>query len=125
MERAAAEPGGILADGTHEPRACDAALARAFGFLGKRWNGVILGVLLDGPATFGQLRRAVGGISDSVLSDRLSELTGVGLVARTVDEGPPVGVTYRLTAAGAALSPALAELATWAAANLPAEAPPG
>ena len=37
----------------------------------------------------------------------------------------PVGVTYRLTAAGAALSPALAELATWAAANLPADAPPG
>ena len=125
MDSAAGEPDGTLVGDAHEPRTCDAALARAFGFLGKRWNGVILGVLVDGPATFGQLRRAVGGISDSVLSDRLSELAGVGLVARTVDEGPPVGVTYRLTAAGAALSPALAELATWAAANLPADAPPG
>lgn len=125
MDSAAGEPDGTLVGGAHEPRTCDAALARAFGFLGKRWNGVILGVLLDGPATFGQLRRAVGGISDSVLSDRLSELTGVGLVARTVDEGPPVGVSYRLTAAGAALSPALAELASWAAGNLPAEVPPG
>ena len=27
----------------HEPRACDAALSRAFEFLGKRWNGVLLG----------------------------------------------------------------------------------
>lgn len=119
------ELAGPLGDEPHEPPSCDAALTRAFGFLGKRWNGVILGVLISGPATFGQLRRAVAGISDSVLSDRLSELTGVGLVDRTVEEGPPVGVTYRLTAAGAALSPALAELAAWASANLPAEAPPG
>ena len=112
-------------DAAHEPRSCDAALARAFSFLGKRWNGVILGVLMGGPATFGQLRRAVAGISDSVLSDRLSELTGVGLVARTVEDGPPVGVTYRLTDAGAALSPALGELAAWAAANLSPDGSPG
>lgn len=98
--------------------ACDAALARAFSFLGKRWNGVILGVLTAGPRTFGQLRRAVAGISDSVLSDRLSELAGVGLVARAVDEGPPIAVTYSLTEAGAGLSPALHELASWAEENL-------
>ena len=33
----------------HEPRACDAALSRAFEFLGKRWNGVLLGTLIQGP----------------------------------------------------------------------------
>src|SRR5882762_1637260 len=48
----------------------DAALARAFGFLGKRWNAVILGILGEGPAGFRDLSRAIGPISDSVLSQR-------------------------------------------------------
>jgi DNA-binding HxlR family transcriptional regulator len=104
----------------HEPRTCDAALARAFAFLGKRWNGVLLGALLNGPAGFAELRRAVGGISDSVLSERLTELTGAGLIQRTVDEGPPIAVAYTLTDSGKALLPALNELTTWASENLPA-----
>jgi DNA-binding HxlR family transcriptional regulator len=104
----------------HEPRECDAALGRAFDFLGKRWNGVLLATLLNGPASFSELRRSVHGISDSMLSDRLGELCGAGLVSRTVDEGPPVAVGYELTSAGTALLPALHELTTWAAENLPA-----
>lgn len=103
----------------HEPRVCDAALARAFGFLGKRWNGVLLGTLTSGPAGFSELRRAVSGISDSVLSERLGELCKAGLVQRSVDDGPPVTVEYRLTSSGLALLPALDELTTWAAENLP------
>jgi DNA-binding HxlR family transcriptional regulator len=103
----------------HEPRACDAALARAFRFLGKRWNGVILATLLSGPAGFSELRRAVAGISDSVLAERLAELCGSGLVQRSVDEGPPIAVEYRLTPVGQALLPALNELTTWATDNLP------
>lgn len=110
---------------THEPLACDAALARAFGFLGKRWNGVLLGSLVQGPAGFSELKRAVGGISDSVLSERLSELTAAGLVQRTVEEGPPVSVIYQATAAGQALVPALEALTSWARANLPAPCPNG
>jgi DNA-binding HxlR family transcriptional regulator len=107
-------------EGVHEPRACDAALARAFSFLGKRWSGLILGTLVSGPAGFSELRRAVAGISDSVLSERLTELTRAGLVQRTVGEGPPVAVDYALTTAGKALVPALNELTNWAAKNLPA-----
>ncbi|GAB3678891.1 winged helix-turn-helix transcriptional regulator [Angustibacter aerolatus] len=107
-----------LAEQAHDPRACDGALARAFGFLGKRWNGVILGTLGSGPLGFSDLRRAVQGISDSVLSDRLSELARAGLVQRDVEPGPPVSVGYRLTDAGRALLPALAELTTWARENL-------
>ena len=103
----------------HEPRACDDALARAFGFLGKRWNGILLGTLANGPAGFSDLRRAVTGISDSVLSDRLSELSAAELVVRTVHEGPPVAVVYELTAAGRALAPALRALTEWARENLP------
>jgi DNA-binding HxlR family transcriptional regulator len=103
----------------HEPRTCDAALRRAFGFLGKRWNGVLLGTLVQGPAGFAELKRLVGGISDSVLSERLTELADAGLVVRTVDAGPPVAVTYRASDSGLALMPALDALTTWAENNLP------
>lgn len=96
----------------------DAALARAFVFLGKRWNGVVLGNLSEGPAGFRELSRAIGGISDSVLSDRLSDLAGAGLIVRTVDEGPPLAVSYALTDRGEALIPALRQISLWAEEHL-------
>ncbi len=96
-------------------------LTRAFSLLGKRWSGVVLGSLGPGPAGFRELARAVEGVSDSVLSDRLSELTRAGLIARTVDEGPPVSVSYELTEAGRALIPALHQLTAWAEEHLPAQ----
>jgi DNA-binding HxlR family transcriptional regulator len=108
-----------VSDPQHQERACSAALVRAFSFLGKRWNGMILATLLDGPAGFAQLRRAVGKIHDSVLSERLAELSAAGLVERTVDPGPPVTVSYQLTKRGQALLPALRELSAWAEVNLP------
>jgi DNA-binding HxlR family transcriptional regulator len=103
-----------------EARACDAALTRAFTFLGKRWSGVLLATLVQGPAGFAELKRAVHGISDSVLSDRLSELAKAGLISREVEEGPPIAVSYQVTAAGSALLPALEALTSWAETNLPA-----
>jgi DNA-binding HxlR family transcriptional regulator len=110
-------------DVEHEPTACDAALARAFGFLGKRWSGVLLGTLIGGPASFSALRRATNGISDSVLSERLTELSAAGLVHRRVIDGPPVSVEYSLTSAGQALLPALDALTAWATENLPEDCP--
>lgn len=101
----------------------DAALARAFGFLGKRWNAVLLGILGSGPTGFRELSRAIGRISDSVLADRLTELTGAGLVIRTVDAGPPVSVSYGLTDCGKALMPALAQISQWAQQHLPPDEP--
>jgi len=56
----------------------------------------------------------VGAITDSVLSDRLTELAAGGLIGRTVTATKPPGVTYALTDAGAALFPILQELAAWA-----------
>jgi DNA-binding HxlR family transcriptional regulator len=105
-------------DVRHDAPSCDAALSSAFGLLGKRWNGVLLGTLGNGPAGFSELRRALRGISDSVLSERLVELTGAGLVLREVDEGPPVAVRYRLAPAGAALTPVLDDLMVWARQHL-------
>lgn len=97
---------------------CDSAITLAFSILGKRWNGMIVGVLGGGPLSFVALRRGVPGISDAVLSDRLSELAEAGLVTRDVEPGPPVSVTYALTETGTNLVPILSELGRWAAENL-------
>lgn len=102
----------------HDVRRCDAAVSHAFSVLGKRWNGMILDVLGQGELSFSGLRRAVGGISDAVLSDRLAELADTGLVDRRVDAGPPVAVTYALTDAGCRLVPILGQLGEWAEGNL-------
>jgi DNA-binding HxlR family transcriptional regulator len=88
--------------------------------LGKRWSGHILGTLRQGPAGFRELSRATEGISDSVLTDRLADLSAAGVIARTVDEGPPVAVSYSLTPSGEALMPALTQISSWAQEHLPA-----
>ncbi|WP_026877455.1 winged helix-turn-helix transcriptional regulator [Jiangella gansuensis] len=97
----------------------DAALTRAFTILGKRWSAVVLGSLRAGPAGFRELSRAIDGVSDSVLADRLAELADQQLVRRHVDEGPPVSVSYELTERGQALMPALDEISAWAVRHLP------
>lgn len=97
----------------------DFALTRVFELLGKRWTGLIVAVLSQSPGYFSELRRAIPGISERMLSDRLTELAEAGLVVRTVDEGPPLRVSYHLTDSGKALGPALAELRNWAEVHLP------
>ncbi|MFJ9821802.1 winged helix-turn-helix transcriptional regulator [Streptomyces sp. NPDC101151] len=97
----------------------DTAITRVFALLGKRWTGLIVAVLMERPVHFADLRRAIPGISERMLSDRLTELGAAGLVLREVDEGPPLRVSYRLTGAGAALDPALRELRGWAEEHLP------
>ncbi|MEV6655044.1 helix-turn-helix domain-containing protein [Streptomyces sp. NPDC051219] len=95
-------------------RRVDPALTRVFTLLGKRWTGLVLAVLTQGPVHFAQLRRAIPGISERMLSDRLTELVAVGLVVRQVDPEPPLRVNYGVTAAGEAVCPALRELSRWA-----------
>lgn len=107
---------------SHDKSACkrvDHDISRAFQLLGKRWTGPIVSVLLPGPVRFADLRRAIPGISERMLSGRLTELEVAELVIREVDGGPPLRVSYELTEAGAALGPSLRELAAWAATNLP------
>src|ERR1700722_4871597 len=92
--------------------ACE-AITQVFALLGKRWSGLIVVTLLDGPARFSQIVRLVPGVSERMLSERLTELAAAGLVRREGGDGPPVNVRYRLTSRGEALRPALAELERW------------
>ncbi|WP_329456840.1 winged helix-turn-helix transcriptional regulator [Streptomyces sp. NBC_01497] len=105
----------------HSEDACkqvDLGITRVFELLGKRWTGPIISVLIARPVHFAELRRAIPGISERMLSDRLSELGSAGLVVREVDEGPPLRVAYRLTESGAAMEPALNELMKWAESHM-------
>ena len=86
----------------------------AIELIGKRWTGAILCALTEGPLRFGEVARAVPGLSDRLLSQRLRELEDEGLVEREVEAGTPVRVTYSLTEKGAELEPAIGELKAWA-----------
>lgn len=119
MKTSVGEAGRATRPSPEQCARADEALVRAFDVLGKRWTGVILGTLSGGSAGFRALGRAVAGISDSMLSDRLAELAEAGLVTRTVSDGPPLSVTYALTDAGRALLPALEQITRWAEEHLP------
>lgn len=82
--------------------------------LGKRWTGLILRVLLDGPQRFSQIVCAVEGMSERMLSERLKELESEGVVERRVLPEPPVRVEYRLTTKGQALNEVVGAIGRWA-----------
>jgi DNA-binding HxlR family transcriptional regulator len=86
----------------------------AIELIGKRWTGAILCALTERPMRYRELGKAVPGLSDRLLSQRLRELEDEGLVEREVEAGTPVRVTYSLTVTGEALGPAIRELKAWA-----------
>ena len=96
-----------------EPRLCP-LFHRAVELIGRRWTGAIVRILLAGPARFGGLKSRIPDLSDRLLSERLKELEDAGLVERAVEQDRPVTVSYRLTARGRALEPALDAIGRWA-----------
>src|SRR5436305_12898197 len=82
--------------------------------LGKRWTGLLLDALMEGPRRFCELTTTVEGLSDRVLSDRLRELEVEGVVERIVYPQIPVRVEYKLTEKGLALKPVVEAIHKWA-----------
>ena len=82
-------------------------LEGAVGLLSGRWKLLILRELVGGPRRFGELRRALTGISQKVLTETLRDLEEQGLVLRTVYEETILRVTYSLTPAGYKFVPVL------------------
>ena len=85
--------------------------------LESRWALRLLTALITGPARFSELEGAVPGVSRRMMSERLRELEGAGLVRRTVAPGPPITSTYALTADGEGLGEILDLVRRWAAAR--------
>jgi len=91
---------------------CD-AFQRTIEQIGKRWTGAIISVMLKGASRFCELREAIPGISDRLLTERLKELEDAGIVTREVEPTRPPQVSYTLTTKGLALSPVLDSITSW------------
>lgn len=85
--------------------------------VGDKWSLLVIGTLRDGPMRFGDLRRAVAGISQRMLTLTLAHLVEDGLVSRTAYAEVPPRVEYELTPLGRTLLPLLVSLAEWAMAH--------
>jgi DNA-binding HxlR family transcriptional regulator len=103
------------------------AFQSAIDVLSRPWNGLILGMLQDGPMRFSQLEERSGGLGPKTLSGRLKALEARGLIRRTIETGPPVRVSYSLTAKGQAFEKVTEAIERWGqdlvAGELPAPAP--
>jgi DNA-binding HxlR family transcriptional regulator len=88
-------------------------LDAAIAVMGGKWKGLILFALQDGPLRFGELRRAVGTISERMLILQLREMKTAGLLHREVYQQVPPKVEYSLTEFGRSLNTALAPLGEW------------
>ncbi|MGF1652688.1 MAG: winged helix-turn-helix transcriptional regulator [Actinomycetales bacterium] len=93
-------------------------LDAALDVVGGKWKPLILWELNEQPHRYGELRRALHGISEKVLTQQLRELENDGIVSREVHEQVPPKVVYDLTALGRSLNDALASLGDWGEANL-------
>jgi DNA-binding HxlR family transcriptional regulator len=88
---------------------------KALEILSKRWTGLLLFVLGQGPLRFNEIAAQIGVISDRMLSERLKELEAEGIVERRIFAEVPVRVEYRLTDKGVALVPIYEAIGGWAA----------
>jgi len=95
------------------PHLC-AKFHKAVELIGGRWTGAVIRLLLNDRMRFAELRGAIPDISDRMLSERLRELEGEGIVARIVVPETPVRVEYELTEKGRALEQALCAVGRWA-----------
>ncbi len=86
----------------------------AFSLLGKRWNGLIIHVLMDEPKRFKDMTETIPTISQKMLAERLKELEQNEIVERQVLPETPVKVIYKLTDKGMALQAVFQEMQKWA-----------
>lgn len=78
-----------------------------------KWRMIIILALEDEPKRFGDLKRCIGDITQSVLTENLRGLQRDGYLTRTVEPGPPVAVSYELTPLGHSLLDRLKPLVFW------------
>ncbi len=91
--------------------------------LGKRWTGLLVNALQEGPLRFNQIAERMEVIGDRMLSERLKELEEAGVLERRVLSEPVIRVEYALTRKGRGLGRVLASISRWADdwVELPAE----
>jgi DNA-binding HxlR family transcriptional regulator len=105
------KPGNLHA--TSDCRRVSAILAR----VGDKWTVLVVRQIGDGPRRFSEIRRALGSISQKMLTTTLRGLERDGFVSRTVFPTVPPRVEYELTALGRDLLVPVRALGEWAVKN--------
>jgi len=105
------KPGNL--EETEQCRRVSAILSR----IGDKWTVLVVRELARGPRRFSEIRRALGSISQKMLTTTLRNLERDGFVSRCVYPTVPPRVDYELTALGHDLGEPIAALAAWAVKN--------
>src|SRR5262249_61250288 len=100
----------------HLPADCR-AVSEVLARVGDKWSVLVVTRLGGGPLRFNELRRAIGGISQRMLTLTLRGLERDGLITRTVFPTVPPRVGYALTKLGHSLLEPVSSLGLWARQN--------
>ena len=101
----------------HDASQCT-AVNEVLARVGDKWSVRVVMSLGDGPLRFNELRRAIPGISQRMLTRTLRGLERDGLVSRKVTPTVPTRVDYALTSLGMSLSEPVAQLGKWAISHI-------
>lgn len=88
-------------------------VATTLMLIGNKWKIFIIQQLMDRPFRFSELRRAIPGISEKVLTDNLRAMEKDGLITRTVFAEVPPHTEYALSELGNTMRPIIESMATW------------
>lgn len=85
----------------------------ALNILGDKWSPLLLGLLVEGPKTFGELETTLTGISPKTLSERLARLASEDVISKHMYNQHPPRYRYELTKKGSELQEILRAMAGW------------
>jgi DNA-binding HxlR family transcriptional regulator len=88
-------------------------LRKALMIVAGKWKLEILWLLHHRPHRFGELKRAIPGVTQHMLTSQLRELESDGLITREVFAEVPLKVVYEITAAAKALEPSIKSILSW------------
>lgn len=88
-------------------------VTKTIRIIGSKWTVLILRELCEGTKRFGELQRALIGISPKTLSLRLQELEKHGIVTKKVFQEVPLHVEYSLTKRGESLRDIIEKMREW------------
>lgn len=108
MENMTIDPTAIT-----DPGAVRSELRQALATISGKWKLEILWLLNQRVHRFGELRRAIPGITQHMLTAQLRELEADGLISRRIFAEVPPRVDYAMTSAAQALKPVIDAIYSW------------
>ncbi|PKK97465.1 MAG: transcriptional regulator [Tenericutes bacterium HGW-Tenericutes-3] len=89
-------------------------MEKTLNLLGKKWVGLILYALIDGPKKFGEIEKYIPNISARVLTERLKELEKINIIEKHIYNEFHIRIEYELTKKGVDLNDSFETIYKWA-----------